>query len=161
MIWAGGLGLFGLGLGDYFRLHANASESSVPRDRHFGKAKSCILLFLYGSPSQLEMADMKPNAPLEIRGDLKPIRSTLPGCDVVELMPHSSRVMDKVTVVRSVTHPYPIHGVAYATTGTPFIDVPMELSPHDHRHWPCIRSVVAQLNQKRANKTIPDNIALP
>jgi len=161
MIWAGGLGLFGLGLGDYFRLHANASESSVPRDRHFGKAKSCILLFLYGSPSQLEMADMKPNAPLEIRGDLKPIRSTLPGCDVVELMPHSSRVMDKVTVVRSVTHPYPIHGVAYATTGTPFIDVPMELSPHDHRHWPFIGSVVAHLNQKHANKTIPDNIALP
>ena len=99
-IVAGGLSLFGLTLADY--LQAN-EHKPVERDAHFGKAKSCILLFLYGSPSQLEFADMKPDAPVEIRGELKGIPSTLRGCDVCELLPHTSRVMDKVSVVRSLT----------------------------------------------------------
>ena len=108
---------------------------------------------------------MKPDAPEEIRGELKPIRSTLPGCDVCELLPHTSRVMHNVTVVRSVTHKYPIHGVAYATTAVPEIDVAMELSPNDPRHWPFIGSTVAYLEQRAnpasAKKPVPDNIALP
>ena len=159
-LWAGGLGMFGLTLGDYLR--AADPKPITPRDAAFGKAKACILLFLYGSPSQLELADMKPDAPVEIRGDLKPIRSTLPGCDVVELMPYSSRVMDKVTVVRSCTHKHPIHGVAFATTGIPDIDVAMELAPHDGRHWPFIGSVVSYLeHQKKDRRPVPDNIALP
>jgi hypothetical protein len=162
-LWAGGLSLFGLGLGDFLR--ATASQTDAKKEKHFGKAKACILLYLYGSPSQLELADMKPNAPLEIRGDFKPIKSTLPGCDVCELMPNAAKVMDKVTVLRSLTHKYPIHGVAYATTGVPEIDIPMELNPHDGRHWPFIGSVVSFLerqNNSAANrKPVPDNIALP
>src|SRR5262245_47059350 len=71
MLWAGGLGMFGLGLSDYFRLNelqANPTRANMPPS--FGKAKACILLYLYGSPSQLELADMKYDAPLEIRGEL-------------------------------------------------------------------------------------------
>jgi hypothetical protein len=157
----------GLMLPDYLRAQASASteKQAISRESHFGRAKSCILLFLYGSPSQLEFADMKPDAPVEIRGELKGIRSSLPGCDVCELMPHTSRVMHKVTVVRSMTHKYPIHGVAYATTSVPEIDVAMELSPHDSRHWPFIGSVVSHLEQRAnpdsAKKPVPDNIALP
>ena len=165
MLWAGGLGALGLGLGDYFRLQeAQASPGRQALPRSFGQAKSCILLFLYGSPSQLELADMKYEAPEEIRGELGGIRSSLPGCDVCELLPHTSRVMHNVGVLRSVTHPHPIHGVAYATTGTPIIDVPMELNPRDGRHWPFIGSVVdyverqAQPNRRRP---IPTNIGLP
>ncbi len=155
-LWAGGL--FGLSMADMLR----AGEAKPKADATFGKAKNCILLFLYGSPSQLELADMKPNAPVEIRGELKPIRSTLPGCDVVELMPYSSRVMDKVTVLRSATHKHPVHGVAFATTGIPEIETAMELAPHDSRHWPFIGSVVSYLEkQKGKKKAIPDNIALP
>jgi hypothetical protein len=165
MLWAGGLGMFGLGLNDYFRLNelqASPQRQVVPRS--FGRARACILLYLYGSPSQLELADMKYDAPIEIRGELGGIRSSLPGCDVCELMPYSSRVMDKVTVVRSMTHPHPIHGVAYATTGTPFIDIPMELNPRDGRHWPYIGSVVDYVwRQQRPRRpgAVPDNIALP
>lgn len=155
----------GLTLADALRLTAHTSPRPATADRYFGKARSCILLFLYGSPSQLELADMKPEAPLEIRGELRPIRSTLPGCDVCELLPYTSRVMHLTTVVRSVTHPYPIHGVAYATTGVPQIDVAMELSPYDSRHWPFIGSVVAYLEQQKSpaarHKPVPDNIALP
>ncbi len=141
------------------------AKAEVARDRHFGRAKACILLFLYGSPSQIELADQKPDAPEEIRGELGSIRSSLPGCDVCELLPHTSRVMHNVTVVRSVTHKYPIHGVAYATTSIPEIDVAMELSPRDGKHWPFIGSAVAHLEQRKnpasARKPVPDNIAMP
>lgn len=164
LLWAGGLSLFGLGLPDYLRATARQPERK-PAGAQFGRAKACILLYLYGSPSQLELADPKPDAPLEVRGELGSIRSTLPGCDVCELLPHTSRVMHHVTVVRSLTHPHPIHGVAYATTGVPDIDVAMELNPHDNRHWPFIGSVVAFLEQQKnraaATKPVPDNIALP
>jgi hypothetical protein len=172
MLWAGGLGLFGLGLPDYLHLlDAQAADGTQKQAaKSFGKAKSCILLFLYGSPSQLETFDMKPDAPVEIRGELKPIRSSLPGLDVCELLPNAARVMDRVTVVRSVTHPYPIHGVAFATTGVSAIDIPMELNPRDGRHWPFIGSVVDHVLRGRAGRgrettpkrgAIPDNIALP
>src|SRR5262245_2832419 len=140
---------FGLTLADVLRAQSGDPRPPLAKDTHFGRAKACILLFLYGSPSQLELADMKPDAPEEIRGELKPIRSTLPGCDVCELLPHTSRVMDRVTVLRSIHHKYPIHGVAFATTSTPEIDVPMELNPHDGRHWPFIGSVVLFLQQQK------------
>src|SRR5262249_20666414 len=158
-LWAGGLSLFGILLADHLRATTRVTSH---KDASFGQAKACILLYLYGSPSQLELADIQPDAPAEIRGELKPIRSSLPGCDVCELMPNTARVMDRVTVVRSVTHKYPIHGVAYATTGVPEIDIPMELNPHDGRHWPFIGSVVAFLEQQTGKrKLVPDNVALP
>ncbi|MDB5309869.1 MAG: hypothetical protein JWO38_4071 [Gemmataceae bacterium] len=166
-LWAGGLGGLGLTLPDFLRHQAvrAAEPGAAGHDKYFGRAKACILLFLYGSPSQLELADMKPDAPEEIRGELKPIRSTLAGCDVCELLPHTSRVMHNVTVVRSLTHKYPIHGVAYATTSVAETDVPMELNPHDGRHWPFIGSVVSHLERRKnaasARKAVPDNIALP
>src|SRR4051794_19661650 len=170
MLWAGGLGLFGLGLSDFLRLQ-EAQASSQPQQKSFGRAKSCILLYLYGAPSQLELCDMKPDAPAEIRGELRPIRSTLPGCDACELMPNVAGVLDKMTVVRSMTHPFPLHGVAYATTGVPQIDVPMELNPRDGRHWPFVGSVVDYLERRDqlagrsgdrpTTGRVPTNVALP
>jgi hypothetical protein len=157
MLHVGGLSLLGLGLPDYIRAKSTPQPHS---DRRFGQARSCILLFLYGSPSQLELADMKPDAPLEIRGELRPIRSNVPGLDVCELLPHMAGVMDRMTVVRSMTHPYPLHGVAYATTGTPTIDGPMELNPRDPRHWPFVGSVVEYLDRPHRRR-VPGNIALP
>ncbi len=161
MLVAGGLSLLGVSLADSLK----AAESSPP-DRSipgFGRAKACILLYLYGSPSQLELADMKPDAPVEVRGEFGAIPSSLPGCPVCELLPNMARIMDRVTVVRSMTHPYPIHGVAYATTGVPAIDVAMELNPHDSRHWPFLGSVVSYVTQEGGRKPapVPPNIALP
>src|SRR5947209_7492747 len=162
----GGLGALGLGLADALRLSA---QTKPAHERHFGRAKSCILLFLYGSPSQLETFDPKPGAPVDIRGELKSIKSNVPGLDVGELLPNAARVMDRVTVVRSMTHPYPIHGVAFATTGTPQIDIPMELNPRDGRHWPFIGSVISYLESRKAGPghgrgagaEVPTNLALP
>src|SRR5690348_10621908 len=165
LLQAGALGLFGLGLPDYFRLAAAQPTAPGAAPRSFGCAKACILLYLYGAPSQLETFDMKPAAPAEIRGELKPIRSRLPGLDVCELLPNAARVMDRVTVVRSLTHPYPLHGVAYALTGVPQIDIPMELNPRDARHWPFIGSVVDYVGRtagkRQGRREVPANVALP
>jgi hypothetical protein len=167
MLRVGGLGLTGIGLADILRWQdasAQAAEAST-RPSSFGKAKSVIVLHLYGAPSQLETVDPKPDAPAEIRGELNDIESSLPGCRVCELLPNLAKVMDRTTVVRSMTHPYPLHGVAYALTGVPAIDVPMELNPRDARHWPWFGSVVdyVETRAKKAGRerTVPANMALP
>lgn len=162
MLQAGALGFAGLGLSDLLRSTANASSHSV--DKTFGKAKACILIFLYGAASQIETFDVKPDAPEAIRGELGTIETSLPGYRVGELLPHLSKVMDRTTIVRSMTHPYPLHGVAFAATGVPAIDVPMELNPNDSRHWPYIGCVVDYVDDQKAGGVppeIPRNIGLP
>jgi hypothetical protein len=155
----GAAGILGLGLAGT----ATPASSARALGRSFGKAKACMLLFLYGSPSQLETFDTKPDSPAGIRGDLKTIRSNVVGMDVGELLPNCARVMDKVTVIRSMTHPHPIHGVAFATTGIENIDVAMELSPRDGRHWPFIGSVVDYVQRQKETRPreVPTNLALP
>src|SRR5947208_3532114 len=113
----GGLGALGLGLSDALRLQAAAAPAE--RAAGFGSAKACILLFPYGSPPQHETFDPEPDAPAEIQGEMRAIRTAVPGQLICDHLPNSARVMDRVTVVRSVTHPYPEHGVAYAVSGIP------------------------------------------
>jgi hypothetical protein len=167
LLRVGGLGVAGLGLAELLELQEAsakglASHTGVARPRSFGRAKSVILIHLYGSPSQIETFDPKPDAPVEVRGELGSIESSLPGCRVGELLPHAAKVMDRVTVIRSMTHPYPIHGVAYALTGVPRIDIPMELNPRDSNHWPFFGSVVEYVERSRhAEHALPENIAIP
>src|SRR5262249_33671412 len=107
--------------------------------------------------------DPKPDAPAEIRGELKPIATSVPGTQISELLPRIAGVCDRATIVRSLSHPYPIHGVAYAITSTPTIDIPMQLNPRDARHWPFIGSAVDYLDehQRRRAASVPRNICLP
>lgn len=157
------LGLMGLGLAGRGAARS-ASAAPLAAAGQFGQAKACIFLFLYGSPSQLETFDPKPDAPEEIRGELKSIPSKVPGLDVCELLPRMAKVMDKVTVIRSVSHPYPLHGVAYATTGIPRIDAPLELNPRGEGHWPYIGSVIDYVERSKAGSTqpdVPNNLVLP
>lgn len=162
----GGLGAFGLGLGDLFRLRA-APSASPPRGpgekpAGFGKAKACILLFPYGSPPQHETFDPKPDAPAEVRGELNSIPTSVPGLRVCELLPRIAPLMDRVTVVRSLTHPYPEHGVAYAVSGIPTYTPALETRPRDGRHWPFIGSVVDYLSRRDGRApAVPANVALP
>ncbi len=164
LLQAGALGTMGIGLDAFL---GNRAAAEAGRDKpiasNFGRAKNCIILFLYGSPSQLETFDMKPEAPQEIRGTMQPIPSAVPGLDVCELLPETAKIMDKVSVIRSMTHPHPIHGVAYAMTGVPFIDVAMELAPHDVRHQPWFGSAVEYFDRQRREgiETFPQNVALP
>lgn len=164
LLQVGSLGLLGLGLSGGGAVPAAASEASRPLPG-FGKAKSCILLYLYGAPSQIETFDPKPGAPSEVRGELGTIPSVVPGLDLGEGLPRMARVMDKVTVLRSVTHPYPIHGVAFATTAIPRIELPMELNPRDAGHWPFLGSAVDYMDRRNAPEgavpPVPRNIGLP
>ncbi len=162
LLHAGALSLFGLNLADGLTPHASATVVGTPAG--FGRAKSCILLYLYGAPSQLETFDPKPDAPAEIKGEFGVIPSSVPGLYVCERLPLLARVMDKTTVLRTVTHPYPIHGVAFALTGNPIMELSMELAPRDPRHWPFIGSVVDHVDERRAPGAVPDvprNLFLP
>ena len=168
LLHVGSLGLLGMGLGGTSGLAASSGESAgATTPGNFGRANACIFLFLYGSPSQLETFDPKPDAPSQIRGEFRSIPSTVPGLDVCELLPRMASVMDKVTVVRSVSHPFPLHGVAYATTGLVGLAAPQELSPRDPGHWPYIGSVVDYMDSNRAAKgsaarpDVPRNLVLP
>ena len=87
LLHVGSLGMLGLGLSGAGLLpRARADASPTAGLPGFGQAKSCILLFMYGSPSQIETFDPKPDAPVEIRGELGCIPSSVPGLDVCELL---------------------------------------------------------------------------
>ena len=87
----GALGLGGLSLGGLLR----ASEGR-------SKPKSIIMVYLPGGPSHLDMFDMKPDAPVEIRGQFKPIASNVPGLDVCELLPLQAKIADKYSIIRGL-----------------------------------------------------------
>lgn len=158
---AGGLGLYGLTLGDYLP----AVQAAQPADRSFGRAKNVILLYLFGGPSQLETFDLKPGAPLEVRGDIRAIRSSLPSCDVAEYLPNLARVMDRCTVVRSLTHPWNFHGMQWATTGLPEGSIPIEETQKHAQHQPFLGSVATFVWEQRFGSkpadSVPDNVVLP
>src|SRR5262245_50244521 len=82
LLLAGGLG-FGLGLADLLALEQARARGGGGSGAHgFGRAKNVILLYLFGGPSHLEFCDLKPHAPAEVRGELKPISTALAGCDI-------------------------------------------------------------------------------
>src|SRR5262245_61450568 len=75
-----------------------AEQARAASRRKSGPAKSCILLFLWGGPPQQDMWDLKPDAPEGIRSPFKPIKSSLSGLDISELLPQMAKVMDRVTL---------------------------------------------------------------
>jgi hypothetical protein len=104
--------LGGLALPALLRLQAQASGARSPR--------SVIMVCLIGGPSHIDMYDVKPNAPVEIRGDFRPIRTNVPGFDMCEHMPLQSRIADKLAVVRSVQFVEPMqHELQEIFTGFP------------------------------------------
>ncbi len=156
----GGLGA--LSLADLARLRA-ADNREATAARGFGRAKSCILLFPYGSPPQHETFDPKPDAPAEVQGELKAIPTNVPGLHIGEGLPRVARIMDRVTVVRSMTHPYPLHCVAYVVSGLPAYTTDLENRPRDARHWPFLGSIVDYAHERRGGSSpgVPRNVALP
>jgi hypothetical protein len=97
---------------------ARALEQTIV-SKPAAKAKSVIFLFQWGGPSHLEMFDMKPDAPEGIRGFHKPMKSNADGIWVSERMPKTAKIMDKVTLIRSMTHTMKNHNSAgyYALSG--------------------------------------------
>src|SRR6516225_2582494 len=93
---AGALGVGGLTLADLLRVQARAGTASTSR------GKAIIMVYLNGGPSHLDLYDMKPKAPVEIRGEFKPIQTNVPGFDICELMPLQAKIADKLAIIRNM-----------------------------------------------------------
>src|SRR5436305_14882418 len=77
-----------------------------------GRARACILLYMDGGPSHIDLWDLKPDAPAEVRGPFRPISTSVPGVHVCEHLPLTARQMHRLTQVRSVVHGETAHDPA-------------------------------------------------
>src|ERR1700682_4655089 len=97
----GGLSWLGLNSLDLARLRAQAAGNSGTTGQ---PCKSCVFVFLFGGPTHIDLGDMKPSAPLEIRGECKPVATKVPGIQICEHLPLLAGQIDKVCLLRSMTH---------------------------------------------------------
>jgi hypothetical protein len=136
----GALSLGGLSLADQLRADALASATA--------KARHCIFVFLNGGPAQLDTFDLKPEAPIEIRGPYRPIDTSVPGIQITEKLPRLAKLAHHFAILRSATHPFNAHNssAAYALSGhSPGSDANIRPTPTDH---PTYGSVVARVLPK-------------
>lgn len=105
----GTLGLSGLTLPEILRAESNTGEQAP--------AKGIIMVLLPGGPSHLDMYDLKPDAPSEIRGEFLPIATSVPGIEVCELLPRLAANAEKLTLLRSLTGFRDDHNTHWCSTG--------------------------------------------
>jgi hypothetical protein len=150
----GGLGLSGFSLASLLQAEEAAAASGG------ATAKSIIFLYQWGGPSHLETFDMKPDGPENARGEFRPIASSLNGVQVCEHLPRFAKVMDRVSLVRSITHEFKNHNPPgyYGITGhaPPLDDQRLRDTPNLFPHY---GSVIDYL--KPAPREIPTFVAMP
>jgi hypothetical protein len=124
------------------------------------KQNSCIFLFLFGGPSQIDLWDMKPAAPTEVRGIFRPNATRVPGIQVCEHLPRFAQVMDRVCLVRSMTHRMNVHGPACSEvfTGREYFQAPTT-DQASREDWPALSSLVARFG--RGHQGLPPSVVLP
>lgn len=147
LLRAGGLSWFGLTLPEMLS-RLEAGETLEQRQLStFGRAKACILLFMWGGPAHQDTLDLKPHAPAEIRGEFSPIATNVPGIQIGEHFPKLAQRMDRLCLIRSMTHSDVNHLTAthFLLTGQP--PPPSGILGDD---WPSLGSVMSQLGRGRA-----------
>ena len=152
---AGALALGGLSLPSL----ARAREASVATGP--GRARACILVFAWGGPSQLETWDPKPEAPEDIRGEFATIATTVPGVRIGEHFPELAKRLDRLAIIRSMTHDDPAHlsSVHHLQTG--------HLAPRPHSDadgpspadWPHLGSMIARVRPRGG--ALPPAVTMP
>jgi hypothetical protein len=154
LLTAGSLGALGLTLPGLLRAESAAASGLK------ATAKSVILLYQWGGPSHHETFDMKPEGNEDARGQFRPIKSNVPGIEVCELLPRFAQVMDRCTVVRSMTHKFKNHNPPgyYGLTGhaPPSDDQRLRDSPDLFPHYGSVLSVL-----KPSPKEMPTFVAMP
>jgi hypothetical protein len=104
----GGAGLLGLSLADILRLQAEQPKGTGPAPGQpkngWGSAKQVLMIYLQGGPSHIDIWDPKPDAPSNVRGDFKPIRTKVPGIQLSEVMPKLAQQIDRATLIRSMSY---------------------------------------------------------
>jgi hypothetical protein len=126
----------------------------------FGRAKSCILLFLSGGPPQHETFDPKPDAPVEIRGDFRSIRSSVPGIHLSETLPRTAGIMHRLAVIRSMTTEINSHSTSGSFMLTGYAPrTKAESVPPSANDWPSIAAAVGAL--KPSERSPLSSVVLP
>jgi hypothetical protein len=152
-----GLNVLGLTVPELFQLRARTA-AAAPAARHRGN--SCVFLFLFGGPSHIDLWDMKPQAPAEIRGEFTPTATNIPGIDVCEHLPRLGQTMDKICLVRSMTHRMNVHGPACSEvfSGREYFGPPVtdQARPED---WPSLSAMVMRHGGSPAG--LPASVVLP
>jgi hypothetical protein len=145
----------GLTLPRLFQLQAQAATEKP------AKARSCIFLFLEGGPSHIDMWDLKPDAPAEIRGEFKPINTSVPGTIVGEYCKECSKIAHKFTILRSHSHNDNGHNTGYHYLMTGYkADFPDGNSRVPNNHlYPSAGSIVSRELGQRGS--LPPYINLP
>lgn len=169
----GGLGALGFSLVDLLRATAAAgdgepttSQRSAPHARTaaaspaHARADACILIYLFGGPSQIDTFDMKPAAPAEFRGEFQPIATAVPGIEICEHFPQLAQMTDKLAIVRSMHHEHPRHGYGlyYTFTGRPHARPDLDAPPAAD-DFPSVGALVSHLAGARAG--FPPAVTLP
>jgi hypothetical protein len=143
---AGSLSALGLSLNSLFGLKAQGAVDGK-------KDVNCIMLMLVGGPSQLDTWDMKPDAPMEIRGPYKPIKTNVSGIEISENFPRMAKHADKYSIVRSMYHT----AAAVHDTGHQMMQTGRIFQGGiEHPHIGC---VVSKL--KGPNGDVPPHVLLP
>jgi hypothetical protein len=165
----GGLGALGLSLPHL--LGSRAVQAAPARvAASFGKARSCIVLFLMGAPPQHSTWDPKPSAPPEVRGEIGPIATAVPGVHIGELMPRLARWTDKLAILRAVSTGDNAHSSSgyYMMTGRPHQPLNTEnANPGAPNDWPTLGALVQALSPRRRGRSgrseglLPASIRLP
>jgi hypothetical protein len=152
LLRAGSLSLLGLGLDEVIgiRRQVQAAESSS-----FGKAKACILLFMWGGPAHQDTWDLKPDQPENIRGAFQPISTKVPDIQICEHFPQLAQRTDRLAIVRSLTHNNADH-----TPSTHFLltGQPPPRSTELREQWPHFGSVLAKLG--RGHGALPPFVSM-
>jgi uncharacterized protein (DUF1501 family) len=143
----GALSYLGLSLPDFLRARHAAADS-----RSASSAKNCILLFMNGGPSHIDIWDPKPDAPAEYRGEFGAIGTNVDGMQLGEHLPKMAQVADKIAVVRSVTSPEGSHERACHLMLTGYRVLPT-------MEFPAYGSVLTK--EKGFKSSLPPYMAIP
>ncbi len=158
LLQAGAIGGLGLGLSDLWSKLAAAQASS---QINTGRAKACIFLFMWGGPSQLDTFDLKPNAPNEVRDPFKPISTCVPGIQICEHFSRLANHMDKVALIRSLSHDDPAHlSSGHATvTGQNAPVLKSDDTPPSDKDSPHLGALVSKIHP--ASYGLPSFVTMP
>src|SRR4051812_13888283 len=140
----GGLAMGGISLPEILRAQAEAGQNS--------STKSVIMIFLSGGPPHQDMVDLKPEAPVEIRGEFEPIATNVPGVEICEHLPRMARMMDKLAIIRSVVGSEGRHAAFQCMTGN-------NTKSQPQGGWPSLGSSVSKLLGP-SNPAIPPFVSL-
>jgi len=150
----GGLTLGGLALPEILRAEAAAGARPT--------ARGVIMVVLPGGPSHLDMYDLKPDAPAEVRGEFRPIGSRVPGVEICELLPRLARMTDRLTLIRSLVGFLDDHNTHWCTTGWES-HPPMDASPivpgYPDGDWPSLGAILSKQFGQRA-RGVPPSVDL-